>query len=214
MINTIALLHPGHGKQLCLSCVWHHRGCLTLLEWEHLAPQILASSTPRLSFFPVGQTSYCMTPFHSTAADHASTRAVEKETLPAPQTQSQRETKKPWDTHCPAQPPSWCPTRGHPALLEILPAEWHPGGSQCFGGSFSALQHPLSKMAKVPLDWGMLRMPIARPGVLQLVWTHRAGGLIAMCGCHYSSISLEAQLGNAFLGRGMAGGRQGRVFSP
>lgn len=52
-------------------------------------------------------------------------------------------------------------------------------------------------------------MPIARPGILQLVWTHRAGGLIAMCGCHYSSISLEAHLGNAFLGRGMAGGRQG-----
>lgn len=184
MINTIAALHTGHGKQLCLPCVWHHWGCLKLLEWEHLAPQILASSTPRLSlFFLAGQTSYCMTPFHSTAADHTSTRAV-KETLSAPQTQNQRETKTPWGTHCPAQTPSWCHTKGQPAMLEIIPAEWHPGGSQCFGrGAFSALQHPLSKKAKVPLDWSVLGMPIARPGGLQLVWTHSTGGMTAMCRC-------------------------------
>lgn len=39
-------------------------------------------------------------------------------------------------------------------------------------------------------------------------------GLTAMCGCHYGSISLEAHLGDALLGRGMAGGRQGRAFPP
>lgn len=106
-----------------------------------------------------------MTPFHSTAADHTSTRAMEEETLPAPQTQNQRETKTPWvfETNPPMVFP-YCPAVGHSAMLEILPAEWHPGGSQCFGGeSFSALQHLLSKKAKVPLDWAMLGMPIARP---------------------------------------------------
>lgn len=103
-----------------------------------------------------------------------------------------------------------------------------PRGSQCFGGPFPALQHPLSKGAKGPLDWGVLGVPVARPGVLQLershgATLHSAGGIdghvrfpvfLGGRGCRCGSISLEAQLGGAFLGRGMAGGRQGRAFSP
>lgn len=107
-----------------MSCIWHHRGCLTLLEWEHLAPQILASSTPRLSFFPVGQTSYCMTPFHSTAADHASTRAVEKETLPAPQTQN----KESLGYTLPCSATLLVPYKGTPCLAGDPPCRMAPRG--------------------------------------------------------------------------------------
>lgn len=170
--------------------------------------------------FPAGQTSHCMTPFHSTAADHTSTRAMERKTLPAPQTQNQRETKTPWGTHCPAEEHSamleflQCPTRGHPAMLDILPAEWRPGGSQCLRGAvIVSPAASLEQKGKGSSRLSRAGNAIARPQGLQLVWAHIAGVLMTMCGCHHDSISLEAQLGDASLGRGMSGGRQDRAFS-
>lgn len=198
---TVPLLHCNWAWKTALLALYREPWGLILLGWEHLAPQILASSTPRLSFSQQDRL-HCMTPFHSTAADHTCTTAMEKETVPAPQTQNQ--TKTPWDTHCPAQPSSWCP----PCHAGDPPCQMAPRGLPGLWGrvgTFSAQQHPLSKKAKIPLDWGMLGMPFARPGGLQLIWTHSAVGLISMCGCHYGSISHKAQLGDAFLGRGMVG---------
>lgn len=102
-------------------------------------------------------------------------------------------------------------------------------GTWYFRGSVPALQYPPRKWARASLDWGVLGMPIARPGVLRLVWSrgavlYGAGEIfdgrvrfpmfLGEHGCPCGSISLEAQLRGAFPGRGMARGRQGRAFSP
>lgn len=165
-----------------------------------------------------------MTPFHSTAADSTSVRAMEKQILPVPQPQRQREAKTPWDAHCPAQPPSCALQRDIVACFRSSLQHGTQGVSQCFGGSFADLQH---KGAKAPLDWEC--WPVAWPRVLPLVWSHGAtshgsGGIdghvwfpvfVGECGwCCYSSMSLETQLGGDFLGRGMVEVDKGELFFP
>lgn len=93
------------------------------------------------ALFPPGQGSHCMTPFHSTAADSTSVRAMEEQILPVPQPQRQREAKTPWDAHCPAQPSSCALQRDILPCFRSSLRHGTQGVSQCFGGSFADLQH-------------------------------------------------------------------------
>ena len=210
MTNTVAGLHTGHGGQLCLPGAWHHKGCLTLLERERLALQGVASPTPKLSFSQQDRPHVAWP--HFTAL---------QQTAPVPElwrskpsllrSPGQSEAKTPSAAHHPAQPRSRCPTKGHPTLLEILPAAWHP-----WGCSRGLLPSPGS-------SWS----PSKGSSWLRCAGNAHSCGWHGAMGPHHSAVgtdghvwfpvflgghgrrcgpmSLEAQLEGAFLGRGMAG---------